>query len=88
MAVELLAVGTGAASSADLVVGAGTPVTVALKGYTDNGARVNIALKDDDGDYHHQGALTGASPSTVIAGPGTYRFTRPASSSACGAFSG
>ncbi|WP_136617057.1 MULTISPECIES: hypothetical protein [Mesorhizobium] len=89
MATQLLAVGTTAASSGDLVVAAGTPVTVALKNTAapvDSGARVLIQLKDDAGAYSSIGELNAYNLATVIAGPGTYRFTRSAGV-ACGVFS-
>lgn len=90
MATELLAVGTTAATSSDLVVT--TPVTVALKdavgARVGAGALVEIQLKDDLGQYFWVGTLaSGINPATVIAGEGTYRFVRIAGTS-CGVFSG
>ena len=93
MATELLAVGSGAANSTDLVVVAGTPVTVALKdaaGPSVSGAIVKILLKDNVGQYFEVGELFGnrGSNATVISAAGTYRFSRDALSAACGVFSG
>jgi hypothetical protein len=85
MATQLIATGTTAASSSDVVVAAGTPVTVGLKASVP-GAEVVIALKDDASAYNIVGRLTHLSPATVISGPGTYRFTRVAGAS-CGVFS-
>lgn len=86
-ATELLAVGTTAASSGDVVVAVGDQVTIALKG-AENGAKVNIELRDDAGAYLELGTLLGSGMSDrliVITAPGTYRFTRVAGN-ACGVF--
>lgn len=86
-ATELLAVGTTAASSGDVVVAAGDQVTIALKG-AENDAKVNIELRDDAGAYLELGTLLGPGKSDrviVITAPGTYRFTRVAGK-ACGVF--
>ncbi|TIM07603.1 hypothetical protein [Mesorhizobium sp.] len=85
MATELLAAGSTAASSSDLVVASGTPVTVGLKGAA-AGAQVQIYLKDDAAAYNLVGQLTAYSPATSITAAGTYRFTRVAGA-ACGVFS-
>lgn len=88
MATELIATGSTAVNSSDVVVAAGTPVTVSLKGVADGQARVVVILKDDAGGYTNLvGALTASQPSAVISGPGTYRFTRIAGAT-CGVFSG
>lgn len=91
MPTELLAVGTTAASSTDLVVEAGEPVTVCLKDAAgprlDNAARVHIEIKDDDGQYIYVETLTGSRPALVLFGAGTYRCSRQAGAS-CGVFSG
>lgn len=92
MATELLAVGTTAANSTDLVVAAGTPVTVSLKNTAaavPADACVRISIKDDAGVYYVIGSLTGEwnKHATMISAPGTYRFTRVVGV-ACGVFSG
>jgi hypothetical protein len=91
MPTQILAVNTTAADSSDVVVAAGTPLTVALKDAdattVPDGARVDILLKDDAGLYFRVDALTQAKPATVIVGAGTYRFSRAAGVS-CGVFSG
>lgn len=93
MATELIAVGSGAASSSDVVVAAGTPVAVCLKDAAGpdlpSGCQVEIELKDDDGQYFKVGSLRSEvqSRSVVLIGPGSYRLTRTADSAACGAFS-
>jgi hypothetical protein len=87
---ELLATGTTAANSSDLVVAANTPVTVCLKDAAGpgvgNGARVDIQLKADSGEYFAVGSLTGARPAVSITAAGTYRLSRAAGVS-CGVFS-
>lgn len=91
MPTEILAVGTTAADSADVVIASGDTLTVALKDAAGTalarGARVSIQLKDDDGQYFEVGRLSVAKPAQVITGPGTYRFHRDAGTS-CGVFSG
>lgn len=84
-AAEVLAIGIGLANSADVVLT--TTTAYALKGH-DSGSFVNVSLKDDGGAYRPVGSLTPGAPGTSISAPGTYRFTRPASSSSCGVFSG
>lgn len=90
MATEILAVGTDAANSSDVVVAAGTPLTVALKDAAaplGAGARVEIKIKDDDGEYFYVESLISPQKSSlVIYGAGTYRFSRLAGTS-CGVFS-
>lgn len=91
MPTERLAVGTTAADSADVTVAEGETLTVCLKDAAGPlvapGARVDILLKDDAGQYFLVGGLTSARSATVIAAPGTYRFSRLAGTS-CGVFSG
>lgn len=85
MATEILATGSTAANSADVVVAAGTPLTVALKAAA-SGAEVVVSLKDDASAYNIVGRITSSAPSSLISAPGTYRFSRVAGSS-CGVFS-
>ncbi|MEP6827933.1 MAG: hypothetical protein ABJA10_07645 [Aestuariivirga sp.] len=98
MPAQILAVGTTAADSADVVVAAGTPLTVALKdaagpvvGVSNDlsaPALVQMKLKDDAGQYFLIDTLNSKSrPAIVIFGPGTYQFSRIAGTS-CGVFSG
>ena len=91
MATEILAVGTTAANSDDVVVAAGTPLTVSLKDAAgpavDPGALVNILLKDDANEYFKVAQLDRGRPALIIDGAGTYRFSRIAGVS-CGVFSG
>ncbi|RUW55055.1 hypothetical protein EOA32_03260 [Mesorhizobium sp. M1A.F.Ca.ET.072.01.1.1] len=87
MATQILATANTAADSADVIVAAGTPLAVGLKGVADGGALVIIKLKDDAGAYNVVGSLTSTSPSTLISAPGTYRFSRVAGAT-CGVFSG
>jgi hypothetical protein len=86
MATEILATGSTAADSADVVVAAGTPVTVGLKGVADGQARVLISLYDGAA-YNVVGELRSHSSSTQITAPGTYRFSRVAGAT-CGVYSG
>jgi hypothetical protein len=88
---NILTTGTTEANSADVVVAAGTPITVCLKdaaGPSVSGAVVYILLKDDAGQYFKVGELsgTGEQAARVITAPGTYRFSRPDGIS-CGVFS-
>ena len=93
MAAEILAVGTGALNSADVVVASGAQLTVALKGHTPVSvgqiqyAVVDILLKDNAGAYWKVDGLSSQRPARVITAAGTYRFSRPLSSGACGVYS-
>jgi hypothetical protein len=87
MPTEILATAATAADSADVVVADGESLTVALKGLVDDDARVLVSIKDDGDAYNDVAELTAYRPSTVVAAPGTYRFTRVAGG-ACGVFSG
>ena len=92
MPTQILAVGSTAQDSGDLVVSVGTPVTVCLKAASgqalDPASKVFISLKDDVGQYAPVDALVATTrPALMIAAPGTYRFSRPAGPS-CGVFSG
>lgn len=84
MPTQLLAPGNTAADSADVVVAAGTPITVCLKSIS-GFAAISIKLKDDAGNYLEVGSLGTASPATCITAPGTYRFSRAAGTT-CGVF--
>lgn len=86
MATEILATGSTALSSSDVIVADGESVTVGLKGVTDGQARVVIKLYDGAA-YQVVGELRSHAPATVISGPGTYQFTRDAGA-ICGVFSG
>lgn len=91
MATEILAVGTTAADSSDVVVAAGAQLTVCLKDAAGpvipNGPVVYISLKDDVGEYFRVDTLRSSKSSVVIIAAGTYRFSRVAGVS-CGVFSG
>lgn len=90
MATEILAIGTTATSSSDVTVSSGSTLTVCLKdaagAVVGAGAKVEIQLKADSGEYFTVATLTGGRPALVIMGAGTYRFTRAAGTS-CGVFS-
>lgn len=86
MATEILATGTGDATSSDVVVGAGATLTVGLKGVTgDRPPHVRIELYDGAA-YVDVGKLDESNQFTVIAAAGTYRFVR--ATGTCGVFSG
>lgn len=87
MPTEIIATASTAADSSDVVVADGEALTVKLKGLTDGTAIVRVLLKDDAGAYDDVSVLTSHCPATVVAGPGTYRFTRVAGGT-CGVFSG
>lgn len=80
MATEILASGTAAADSIDVVVAAGTPVTIFLKVGSSipvpSNADCDVKIKDAGGFYHTIGKLTGRQPAIVLDGPGTYRVSR------------
>jgi hypothetical protein len=84
---ELIATGAGAANSSDIVV-SDTPIQVAMKGDADANCEIYITAKDDAGAYRNIGSLkpAGNLRSTVLTAAGTYRLTRPAWSSSCGAY--
>lgn len=86
---EILAIGSSPASSGDVTVDAGDSLTVCLKdvdGPVIGATRVEVRLKDDDGQYFTIATLNGARPALVICGAGTYQFSRIAGTS--GVFSG
>lgn len=86
MATELIASGSTAATSADIVVADGESVTIALKNM--NGfPTAQIQLKDSAAAYHDVGALGPSDSAKVIIAPGTYRIFRP-EGSVCGVFRG
>lgn len=90
MPTQILAVGTTAADSADVVVAAGDELTVCLKDAAGPGvlssALVRVQLKDDAGQYFTIDSLSGARPALIVRA-GTWRFVRVAGAS-CGVFSG
>ncbi len=91
MPTQILATGTTAADSSDVVVAAGAQLTVCLKDAAGpnvvTGSRVEVKLKDDAGQYYKIDTLTPVKPAVVLAAAGTYRFSRIAGGS-CGVFSG
>lgn len=85
---ELLASGTTEASTSDITVTAGVPVTVFLKAAAGanvaRGSRAVLQIKSAGGAYFTVGELTRHRPQVVIDGPGTYRVTRLAADTAFG----
>ncbi|MCA1361235.1 hypothetical protein I6F14_07955 [Bradyrhizobium sp. IC3069] len=84
MPTEILAIGTGAANSADQVVTASTPITYCLKDTLgpDLGpnVQVDILLRDDAGQYFQVDSLGARNKAVMIVAAGTYRFSRIATS--------
>lgn len=85
----VLAAGTTEATSTDIAVAAGESVTVGI--FATSGrlpASVAFAVKQDTpGGDNVVARLTNVERATVLAGPGTYRVTRPAySGTAFGVF--
>lgn len=88
MAANIITTGTGLVNSSDVVIAPGSSLAVALKGTATARALVLIQLYDGAA-YNTVGTLsTPDKNSTLLSGPGTYRFQRPASSGICGVFSG
>lgn len=89
MPTQVLAVGTTAADSSDVVIAAGSELTVGIKDaagpLVDSTAVILVMLKDDAGQYFRVGQLDVYHPALVLAA-GTWRLTRVAGAS-CGAFS-
>jgi len=84
---QLLAIGTGAATSSDLTIAEGGSSVLVLKGT--NGVipldcKVAVQAKGDDGLYYTVDTLTHAKRSFVIDAKGVYRVSRAASSAAVG----
>lgn len=78
---QILPIGTGAATSADFVVAPSSRSTIMLTdadGVTINpGATVNIAIKDENGRYYPYGTLrSGRDTQRMQLPPGTYNATR------------
>lgn len=85
-ATNIIAIGSTAANSGDVVITAGT--SVGLKGLVAGAsdALVRIEQKDDTNAYNYVGVLTPAVPILVVNGAGTYKFTRAAGGT-CGVYS-
>lgn len=88
MATQILAAGTSAADSSDVVVTVGAPTTIFLKAGADgpvsSDADFDIKIKSAGSTWHTIGKLTGKEPAKVIDGAGTYRVSRVFASSAVG----
>ena len=91
MATEVLAIGTTAANSSDIVIAAGSQVVLALKDAAGpaitSGGYVKIQMKADSGEYFDIDELTAQRAALVVVGAGTFRVSRVAGGS-CGVFSG
>jgi hypothetical protein len=93
MSTVILAAGTAAANSTDVVVAAGTPATIfltaAVSGPVPSEASCDIQIKETVGaTYHTIGKLTGSNPIQVIDAPGTYRVSRLLSTASVGVSQG
>lgn len=74
----ILATGTTAASSTDIVVAAGAVVTVGVFSATPSGLRVKFKIfQDTPGADNLIGLLGNENRATQLNGPGTYRVDRP-----------
>ena len=84
---SILAVGSGAATSADVTIAAGAAVPFVLKGALGviplHGV-VHIQAKGDDGLYYTVHTLHEGNRSQAVNGPGIFRLSRPVSSGAVG----
>lgn len=85
-ATNLIATGTTAATSSNIVLADGASALLALKAPI-QGAVVHIDLLDDEAAFNSIGRLTGSEPAKLVSGPGTFRVRRIAGAS-CGVFSG
>lgn len=93
MPTEILAVGIDDADSDDVVIDAGSDLTVALKDDSgpsvSYGATVDVLIKSDNDEYFRIDTLTAYRPAIVITASGTYRFSRRnKAGKSCGVFSG
>ncbi len=88
---NVLAIGTTAANSSDIVVAAGAIGSFSLKktsgGVLNAQSLVKVYRKDDLGEYNLIGRLN-TSKSFISLPEGTYRFSRAASAPSVGVFSG
>ncbi len=85
-ATEILAVGSTAAATTDIVVADGSAVTVVLKSSVDR-PKLQLQVKDDAGVFRNAGSVTlnVDNPILCIQAPGTYRLVRSAGET-CGVF--
>lgn len=85
----ILATGTTAATSTDVVVTAGTAVTVGLFTSAATGIPAHegaMVCIDTPGDDANHCFLSGVKPIVVLTGPGTYRVKRPVTTVSFGVF--
>lgn len=79
MATQLLALGTTAAASSDIVIAAGESAHIHLRGSSPPAVpkvTVSIEVKGDDNGYTEIHRLTERDVACVIEAPGTYRVRR------------
>lgn len=83
----ILAAGTTAATSTDVVVAAGAVVTVGIFSAVEIPDSVRVSVRQDtpsgDNFVTH---LTGRTLSVVLSGPGTFRVYRPVTTVSLGVF--
>lgn len=96
MPTQILAVGTGAGTSSNVTVTAGTPVTVGIfqaasaTPFPNFDGEILCDLQDSNLNWVQQSVtLDSFNPTTVLIGPGVYRFRRSATVTASvGVFTG
>lgn len=84
----ILAAATAAGTSTDIVIASGSSVTVGLFVASGGVPPQDYAtvMQDTPGGDNVVTNLSGARPSTVLAGPGTFRVLKPVTSVAVGVF--
>ncbi len=88
---SVLAIGTGAGTSGEIVVANGATLAVCLMktggGIPNPRSVINILKKDSNAQLTQIGKLNTSNPSYVLT-EGTYKFTRVANGASVGVFSG
>lgn len=85
----ILAAGTTAATSTDVVVAAGATVTIGIFTAAASGIPGNEGVKvyiDTPGNDQLEVRLSGSKPTRVISGPGTFRAKRGVTTTSIGVF--
>lgn len=86
----ILAAGTTAATSSDVIVAAGAVVTVGIfasSGAIPDGVTCSIFIDTPGADALLHERLDANQPSVQLTGPGTFRVCRPVTSTSIGVFS-
>lgn len=85
----ILAAGTTAATSTDVVVAAGATVTIGVFTAAASGIPGNEGVQvyiDTPGNDQYAVSLTGNKPTQVISGPGTFRAVRGVTTTSLGVY--